>query len=128
MRRPSDQPDALPPLYARWASQFLSGAIPAETEATCSDCAMLCGTPVKAQPAAAAPFFDPSTKCCTYLPVLPNFLVGRMLTDDSPEFTRGRVTLEARLAEGIAVTPLGIGRGAEYELLYATSGKSFFGR
>lgn len=128
MRVPSDQPDVLPPLYARWASEFLSGAIPAETEATCSDCAMLCGTPEKASAPAAAPFFDPYTKCCTYLPALPNFLVGRMLADDSPEFTRGRATLEARLAEGIAVTPFGIGRSAAYDLLYATSGKSFFGR
>jgi hypothetical protein len=89
---------------------------------------MLCGTPDKAQPAAAAPFYNPSTKCCTYLPALPNFLVGRMLADDSAEFARGRATLETRLAEGIAVTPVGIGRSADYELLYATSGKSFFGR
>jgi hypothetical protein len=128
MRVPSDQPDVLPPLYARWASEFLSGAIPAETAATCNDCAMLCGTPGKVRPPAAAPFFDPYTKCCTYLPALPNFLVGRMLEDDSREFAWGRITLEARLAEGIAVTPLGIGRSNAYELLYATSGKSFFGR
>lgn len=120
--------DALPPLYARWASEFLSGPIPVETEATCGDCAMLCGTSVTASPAAAAPFFNPDTKCCTYLPVLPNFLVGRMLADDSPEFARGRATFEERLAAGTAVTPLGVGRSATYDLLYATSGKSFFGR
>ena len=124
---PSEQPDVLPALYAGWASEFLGGAIPAETEATCSDCAMLCGTRGDARPA-AAPFFDPRTKCCTYLPALPNFLVGRMLADDSPEFARGRATLEARLNDGVAVTPFEIGRGAEFDRLYATSGRLFFGR
>jgi hypothetical protein len=119
--------DVLPPLYARWASEFLSGAVPAESAATCSDCAMVSGEGKKARPA-AAPFFNPETKCCTYLPVLPNFLVGRMLADDSPGFARGRVTLEARLTSGIAVSPLGIGRDGAYELLYVTQGKALFGR
>jgi hypothetical protein len=32
-----------------------------------------------------------------------------MLADDSLEFARGRATFEARLAGGVAVTPLGIG-------------------
>lgn len=121
-----DEADVLPPLYARWAHEFLGGAIPAEMEATCNHCAMLCDTSGDA--GAAAPFFNPETKCCTYLPVLPNFLVGRMLSDDSAEFARGRATLQERPAAGVAVTPLGIGRSAEYDLLYATSGKSFFGR
>ena len=119
------EPDVLPPLYARWASEFLSGAIPAETEATCGDCAMLCDGHGTEPSPAAQPFFDPSTKCCTYLPVLPNFLVGRMLADDSAEFARGRATLDARLAEGIALTPFGIGRSATYDLLYVANAKSF---
>jgi hypothetical protein len=127
VRGPSDKPAVLPPLYARWASELLRGPIPAETAATCRDCAMLCGEHGTAQPAAAPPFFNPLTKCCTYVPVLPNFLVGRMLTDDSPAFVRGRATLEARLAEGIAVTPLGIGRSSAFELLYATQGHARFG-
>lgn len=121
------EPDALPPLYARWAQEILGGAIPAETHATCGDCAMLASPRGKRRSAAAAPFFNPETKCCTYVPVLPNFLVGRMLSDDSPEFERGRVSLEARLAAGTVVTPLGIGRDATFELLYVTKGQSLFG-
>jgi len=119
--------DVLPPLYARWASEFLGGAIAAESAATCNDCAMLSSERGTARPA-AAPFFNPDTKCCTYLPVLPNFLVGRMLADDSPEFARGRVTLETRLTAGVAVSSLGIGRDAAYDLLYVTRGKSLFGQ
>jgi hypothetical protein len=123
----SPHSDDLPPLYARWASEFLRAPIPAETEATCSNCAMLAGEG-EAHPPAATPFFNPDTKCCTYLPVLPNFLVGRMLADESSEFARGRATLEARLDAGIAVSPFGIGRSATFDLLYVTSGTSWFGR
>lgn len=124
----SPHSDDLPPLYARWASEFLSGPIPAETEATCSTCAMLPDEGSETHPATVAPFFNPDTKCCTYLPVLPNFLVGRMLADDSSEFARGRVTLEARLDARLAVSPFGIGRSATFDLLYVTSGTSWFGR
>jgi hypothetical protein len=125
MRLSPDQPDVLPLLYARWANEFLNRPIPAETEATCGDCAMLSDEHGKSP--AAAPFFNPDTKCCTYLPVLPNFLVGRMLADDSREFAHGRASLEARLASGVAVTPSGIGRSETYDLLYVTKGKSLFG-
>jgi hypothetical protein len=116
----------LPPLYARWATELLGSTIPAETEATCRDCAMLDGARGTGRPA-AAPFFNPDVKCCTHLPVLPSFLVGRMLADDSPEFARGRTTLEARLQACTAVSPLGIGPTAAGELLSVTRGTSLFG-
>jgi hypothetical protein len=48
-----------------------------------------------------------------------------MHADDSAEFGAGRATLEARLAEGIALTPRGIGRSATYDLLYVANAKSF---
>jgi hypothetical protein len=118
----------LPPLYDAWVTQFLSEAIPRETEATCDDCAMVCADLRHKRPAPGAAFFDARTKCCTYLPVLPNFLVGRMLADDSPEFARGRETLESRLATGVALTPFGLERTPEFNLLYGASAKSLFGR
>jgi len=121
-------PETLPPLCAAWASEVLSAPIPQETEATCSDCAMVCGDPKESSSASRASFFDPDTKCCTYLPVLPNFLVGQMLTDDTAEFARGRATVESRLNAGIGMTPLGLGRPASYEALYATNDEMLFGR
>jgi hypothetical protein len=33
---------------------------------------------------ASALAFHPETKCCTYIPALPNFLVGRIVEDDDP--------------------------------------------
>ena len=96
---------ALPPLYDAWMSELLRGPIPAESEATCDDCAMCANGPVL--PGEKA--FDPNTKCCTYVPALPNFLVGRILQDRDPEARAGRESVEARMLAKIAVTPLGIG-------------------
>jgi hypothetical protein len=119
------QPDeeALPPLFAGWMGALLPGPIPAETAATCDRCAML--RPHDAENAPAATFFSPATKCCTYLPELANFLVGRVLADDSPEAAFGRATVEARIDKGLGVTPFGLQKTPLYLLLYRTSPDSF---
>src|SRR5262245_32551632 len=114
---------ALPPLYAAWMDALLGGPIPEETEATCEDCAML---PGEGSPSRGAEFFHPRAKCCTYLPEVPNFLVGQILSD--PEGGRGRATVEARLASGVAVTPLGLGRARASALLYQEGRERVFGR
>ena len=55
-------------------------------------------------------YFNPRVKCCTFVPVLPNFLVGRILRDSERGQPQGRASVEARIATGIGVTPLGLGR------------------
>jgi hypothetical protein len=120
-------PSDLPPLYAAWVDEILQSPIPKEAKATCDDCVML--SPDKEPGPGAGYFFDPRTKCCTYVPELPNFLVGRILTDGDPASARGRATLVKRLEEGIAVTPLGVGRSPTYRLLYEhAAGLMAFGR
>jgi len=115
----------LPPLSAAWADELLHGPIPQETEATCADCAMCLGPQDRGH---AANFFRPDTKCCTYIPDLPNFLVGRILSDEDPRMAAGRATVEARLHAGIGVTPLGIGRSRVQSLLYDQGTGAAFGR
>src|SRR5688572_25688607 len=61
----------LPPLYSKWIADVVPGPLPDETRATCSDCAMCSENE-------AIPF-DARTKCCTYVPSIPNFLVGKIL-------------------------------------------------
>lgn len=114
---------ALPPLYAAWMEQLLAGPIPPETGATCSDCVMLAKE--RSPSTGSTHFFHPRVKCCTYLPALPNFLVGRILADTDPPGAAGRATVEARLRAGVAVTPLGLGRFAPYDLLYRHSVSAF---
>lgn len=114
---------SLPPLYANWIAEVLTGPIPAETKADCSNCAMC----AKGEPRAksSAIFFNPKIKCCTYLPEMFNFLVGRVLLDEDPALASGRAALEARLEKGIAVTPLGIGQTPTFKQLYKNNTKAF---
>jgi hypothetical protein len=117
---------SLPPLYAAWMDQLLRGPIPEETEATCDKCVMC---PSQSEPQTPSRIrFNPRIKCCTYLPSLPNFLVGRILTSEDPSEAKGRATVEARLAQGAAVTPLGAGVPKSYSRSYQDSAKFEFGR
>lgn len=116
---------ALPPLYARWVDELLASPIPAETRATCEDCAMC--DPAGEHPDGSASYFSPQVKCCSYLPRLANFLVGRALEERDLAFSAGRATLESRIDEGVGVTPLGLGQSARIGLIYRNS-PSAFGR
>lgn len=118
-------PSMLPPLYSRWLDQILSGSIPEETAATCSDCAM-CAKDGKDHSGSEF-FYNPETKCCTYVPTLPNFLAGRILGDEDADFAKGRMTVETRLLAGVAVTPLGLGMPPAFKLLYAETAPRTFG-
>jgi hypothetical protein len=102
--------------------EILEGPIPHETRATCDRCAMCNDV------APDAEAFNPRVKCCTYLPSLANFLVGRALDDDDGAAEQGRASLRARIEAGLAVTPLGLGRPASYALMYRHGGVRGFGR
>jgi hypothetical protein len=111
----------LPPLYAAWMEEFLAGSIPQESNATCSDCAM-CSPE---HPDGSDDFFSWHTKCCTYQPALPNYLVGRILADADPQSAAGRATVESRFQAGAGVTPLGLGQSRVFDLLYRQSPRAF---
>ncbi|MBI1881762.1 MAG: hypothetical protein HYR94_26595, partial [Chloroflexi bacterium] len=115
----------LPKLYASWMAELLDGPIPAETNATCLNCAMLAppGEPVNG----STLYYHPQTKCCTYIPQIPNFLVGCILSDDNPALAKGRASLITRIQAGSATTPLWLERSPTYDLKY-NSRDHFFGR
>ena len=113
----------LPPLYENWVAELLGSPIPPETEATCKNCVMIADR--EEAGVADLTFFDSTTRCCTYLPELPNFLVGPILTDADPRMALGRRSVEARLGRRLAVTPLGLGRPAVYGLLYSNAKNGF---
>jgi hypothetical protein len=93
--------------------------VPGEAPATCDDCAMC--APPGTKPEVSELFFNPETKCYTDVPELPNFLVGRILGDRSPDFAGGRETVVARLRAGMGVTPLGIAQPAVFEDLHKSA-------
>jgi hypothetical protein len=114
---------ALPLLYARWVDSLLGTPIPDERRATCDACAMC--TDVGVPPGRTDRYFDPNTKCCTYTPVLPNFLAGRILADSDPATSDGRASVLRRIEARLAVTPLGIGQPPGYANLYEKGDDTF---
>ena len=121
----SQQTSSFPTLYAAWMTELLGDVPPEESRATCSNCAML--PQEDDTPSDMKVFFDPRSKCCTYLPDLPNFLVGRILADEAPEMSHGRESMARRVDAKVAVTPLGVGQPNTYLLWYNHS-KNAFGR
>lgn len=113
----------LPPLYATWIDEVLDGPLPEEPHATCSACAM--AQPVGQAATANAMWYDPHVKCCSYMPVLPNFLVGQILSDTSESGAVGRETVRHRLTGASLVTPLGIGSFRDYAGIYKHASQLF---
>ncbi len=123
----------LPSLYHGWIESLLGGPIPAETAATCSQCAMADAPDGRrAQNSSHSPpsavHFDVRVKCCSYVPPLPNFLVGRILLDSDPQMAAGRASVRARLAVRRDATPLGLQTPAAYAVLYDKAGVEAFGK
>jgi hypothetical protein len=113
----------LPPLFAAWMAECLGGPIPAETNATCLDCAML--SEPGATPHIGGTFFAPETKCCTYTPELANFLVGRILRDADPAGAFGRETVRGRIAAHRAASPLGLAQSQTFKLVFRNTVSGF---
>ena len=105
--------------------EFLAAPIPHERDATCDDCAMCADG---REPNANEIFFNPQTKCCAYVPALPNYLIGRILADEDPAFAVGRATVAARIRAGAGMTPLGLAPPPSFSVLYAHSSAALFGR
>jgi hypothetical protein len=117
--------DAFPALYRAMLGPALAREIPAETKATCASCAMLEGAPGAVRPIDGTPrFFRADTKCCTYHPRLPNYLVGAILSEGGAE---GRRRVEERISSGVGVTPAWLHPPATWSLLYDHA-RGAFGR
>ncbi len=119
--------DSLPELYQPLFPELFRRSVPEETKATCSSCAMCessCQNPVTAVDGASH-FFRPDTKCCTYHPRLPNYLVGALLADGDPAMAEGRRRIGEKLAARVGVTPQWVNPPAKYTLLYENAKRAF---
>lgn len=100
----------LPPRYAEWIIDLLGGTLPEEQVATCDRCVM------QTTEIPEGYRFRADAKCCTYVPALPNFLVGAALRELPPG--PARASLERRLAEPAACTPHGLDVGEDERRRY----------
>jgi len=97
--------DKLAPMYgALLPDEFLDIEIPEEKFATCLAC------PNTANKNAARYH----TKCCDYHPILPNYIVGAILSDERDDLNFGRNTVLEKIKNQVGVTPYGIFQSADY--------------
>lgn len=115
----------LPGLYGPLLPAFFDAPAPDESKATCSSCAMC---PPAGGAAPGVVYFRPDTKCCTYHPRLPNYLVGAILADPSEEMAEGRRRIRAQIAARVGVSPRWLAPSRRYTLLLKASRESSFGR
>jgi Fe-S-cluster containining protein len=113
--------DGQPEIYQRLLPRFFTEPIPAESKASCGDCPMCKATTPPAQR------FRAETKCCTYYPKLPNYLVGALLADRDPAVAEGQRRVRAKIAARLGATPQWLRAPAKYSLLYDHS-RDTFGR
>jgi hypothetical protein len=116
--------DFLPEIYRPFLPDVFERPMAEERHATCANCTM-CPPPVPDFPPEA--YFNPSTKCCTFHPALPNYSVGGLLDDTSEAGTEGRGRVLAKIDARVGVTPAGILPPARV-LLLQRHGKAGFGR
>lgn len=118
--------DGLPDVYRRLLPVFFERDVPVESKATCSECAMCEGAPNPAPPTIGVDrYFSAETKCCTFQPRLPNYLVGAILADETAAGAEGRRRVRERIATGLGVDPLWLRPPAKYSLLYDSARRSF---
>jgi len=97
---------------------LLPGRAPREHEASCSRCVMV---PPEGSEGGAR-YFHPQTKCCTFHPTIPNYLVGSVLRSGDG------VGMRERVATGVGVKPLMLEPPPLNTSLYEKHTKVVFGK
>jgi len=117
--------DSVPKLYRGFLPAFFHLPVAPERHATCSNCAMVDpgGAAVRGQQR----FFLPSSKCCTYYPAIPNYLVGGLLAASDAHLAEGRSRIEHIIRKRIGIIPRGVIPSRKYTALYQ-AGVGAFGR
>jgi len=88
--------------YNSRQAEFLRVRAPyLESPAACRDCVLIAGR--EEAGGAGRTFFDSTTHCCTYLPELPNFIVGPILADADPRMAPGRRSHASLRDEGMSI-------------------------
>lgn len=116
----------LPSVYASLLPPHFDQPVVQETRATCGSCQMLNqGT---LPDGVSGVFFRPETKCCTYQPSVPNYLIGALLSDTRADVAEGQERVRAHIKTRMGVTPQWLGPTAKYEVLYDASMRTSFGK
>lgn len=119
---------ALPPIYAHLLSPVFDAPKVEEPRATCDACQMCDHGDKGAQNETSTVYFHPDTKCCTFYPALPNYLVGAILEDPRPEMEEGKRRIREKIRAKVGVLPQRLAPSKKWSVVYAAAMESSFGR
>lgn len=119
--------DLFPAMYGPLLPGWFDQPRPREEKATCHACAM-CPPGGAAAPSDDVTYFRPDVKCCTYHPRMPNYHVGGLLADESPDIQEGRRRMRERIRSRISVTPHNVAPPRKLEVLRMASWRNTMGR
>lgn len=106
----------LPDLYQRILPSEVLELRVRESLATCDDC-------VKVQKG-ARPQYQAALKCCTFYPILANYLVGAILAEAPGQ---AQALIRRQLEQGQFVIPVGLGPAPAYQWRYVNKRPEEFG-
>ena len=118
----------LPKNYAHLPGPLFDRPAIVETRATCEDCAMCSAAGQRGVELPGDEYFDPALKCCTYHPLITNFLIGGLLADPSPELDEGKRRIREKIASRIGITPRGVAPPRMQRVIYNAARERGFGR
>lgn len=111
----------LPGLYSQLLPPAFLKLKAVEKKASCSNCYMC--RPVGKNNPVKKPF-EPSTKCCTYYPFVPNYLVGGMLLENGEAAKHMRTLIRDRQW----ILPIGVVAPPSYQVKFQDKHMDDFGR
>lgn len=117
--------NSLPQLYQNFLPKVFFEETPKETLATCHDCIMC--KEWEAKKARGEKYFTPKGKCCTYFPAIPNYLIGSLLSDTSPEMKDGVSRVKEIIKSKKGITPTYLRPPVAYHEKYKAFSKFNFG-
>ncbi len=115
--------DYMPDFYQSFFPVEFKTTISDETAATCADCAMWADQDTINTTQWIT--FSKESKCCTHYPNLPNYLIGALLEDESPELKTGKSRLLSELSRRVGTLPHGLFRPRKFAFLIRHSPDSF---
>jgi len=119
--------NSVPEFYRRFLPEVFYKTVPPEPFSNCLDCQMVAKSRDEISSDTGRPF-SPDTKCCTFIPRLPNYLAGAILSDNDPAMEEGKRRIIERIRSRKGVFPNGVYPTSEYNRQYQEKCRTDFGR
>lgn len=119
--------DTIPEIYHPFLPEFFHQEIPPEPFSDCSACPMI-STGTESRETEGSRPFSRETKCCTFTPRIPNYMVGGILSDPELALSGAKERILQRLASGEGVFPDGLYPSRSYNDYFIRHSETDFGR